>query len=67
MLAALHGNDYIRARNRLRKTDITHGGREVSEYAGNTFNSTQTVGKDSEGRLIIQQTGKTQCVSAIIT
>ena len=41
--------------------DITHDGREVSEYVGNTFKSLpHTVGKDFEGRLIVQQIGQRQ-------
>ena len=43
---AAHGNDYIRARARQRKMDVTHGGRKISEYVGNTFKSPQTALKE---------------------
>lgn len=55
MLGASHGDNYIRAKYRMRKMDMTHDGREMGEYAGNTFKSTpQIVGKNFKGRLINQ-------------
>lgn len=47
---------------------MTHGGEEVSEYVGDAFKPPpQIIGKDFEGRLIIQPNGQSLSDSVCVS